>query len=654
MARLSRALLLALVGLLLPCAAARGATVTEFYDGISPFSGPAAIAAGPDGNLWFAEHDADQIGRITPSGVATEFYDGIELGSGPFGITAGPDGNMWFTEYDAGNRIGRITPTGVVTEFSAGITDGSSPRDIVAGPDGNLWYTDTNGRRIGRVTPTGTVTEYSVDTGVGGGPEAITAGPDGNLWFTQGSNGLGRMTTAGALTRFTNIQASEGIATGADGNLWATSYFGPIQRVSTAGVVTGTFTLPSYVSPGAITAGPDGNLWFTDGADDSIGRITTGGQVTLVTTGVSLDSGPRDITTGPDGNLWFTEQTADQVGRITPAIEPPTVTIGDATAITPTTAVLNGSVDTKSLDGGVRFEYGTTTAYGAQTAAQFASVPASAPVSAAVTALQPATTYHYRLIVSSDGGNAQSPDRAFTTPAPPPPPVAPACSNGRDDDRDGFADSADPRCHSDANARNAASYLPRATSESPVDDPVLTCSSKGLALVSAELVSGRSRIRLRGLADRAQAGKRIAIYAVARRVASATVQTDGSFAVTFAAARRSPAAVRYQARLGALRSQTIVAQRRLAGIRLAVSGGKVVLSGRTVGRRPRSVELLGRVGGCGSFKRLATARVRSSGAFRLTAAADTTVDIATYRVRIAAAGAAGAREATAPRAIALR
>jgi len=39
---------------------------------------------------------------------------------------------------------------------------------------------------------------------------------------------------------------------------------------------------------------------------------------------------------------------------------------------------------------------------------------------------------------------------------------------------------------------------------------------------------------------------------------------------------------------------------------------------------------------------------------RLTVAASTAVDIATYSVRIAAAGAAGAREATAPRALKLR
>ena len=47
-------------------------TVTEFPIPTSA-SSPAGIAAGPDGNLWFTEVDANKIGRITPAGVVTEF-----------------------------------------------------------------------------------------------------------------------------------------------------------------------------------------------------------------------------------------------------------------------------------------------------------------------------------------------------------------------------------------------------------------------------------------------------------------------------------------------------------------------------------------------------------------------------------------------------
>ncbi len=55
--------------------------------------------------------------------------------------------------------------------------------------------------------------------------------------------------------------------------------------------------------PHGIVAGPDKALWFTNYLDDSIGRITTAGQVTTYTgTGIR---GPQGIAAGPDGALWF-------------------------------------------------------------------------------------------------------------------------------------------------------------------------------------------------------------------------------------------------------------------------------------------------------------------------------------------------------------
>ncbi len=63
-----------------------------------------------------------------------------------------------------------------------------------------------------------------------------------------------------------------------------------------------------------ITAGPDGNLWFTAGETSQIGRITPGGQITLFRL-PRAQSDPFGITAGPDGTLWFTE--ASKIGRIT-------------------------------------------------------------------------------------------------------------------------------------------------------------------------------------------------------------------------------------------------------------------------------------------------------------------------------------------------
>ncbi len=83
-------------------------------------------------------------------------------GVGPFAIAAGPDGALWFTEH-VGNRIGRITTGGVLTEFIIP-TANADPLGLATGPDGNLWITEHFANKVARLTPTGTLTEYRVPT----------------------------------------------------------------------------------------------------------------------------------------------------------------------------------------------------------------------------------------------------------------------------------------------------------------------------------------------------------------------------------------------------------------------------------------------------------------------------------------------------------
>ena len=57
-----------------------------------------------------------------------------------------------------------------------------------------------------------------------------------------------------------------------------------------------------------ITAGPDGNLWFTEASSDKIGRIT---RPAPLRSSLSLrPAAALIIAAGPDGNLWFAEQMA--------------------------------------------------------------------------------------------------------------------------------------------------------------------------------------------------------------------------------------------------------------------------------------------------------------------------------------------------------
>ncbi|HMH53428.1 MAG TPA: hypothetical protein VK548_24555 [Candidatus Acidoferrum sp.] len=110
-----------------------------------------------------------------------------------------------------------------------------------------------------------------------------------------------------------------GVTAGPDGNVWFTEMFGNrIGRLTPAGVLT-EFALPAASSvPVNITSGPDGNLWFTERDGNRIGRITPAGVITEFPL-PSANSGPLGITRGPDGNLWFTEGDGNRIGRITPA-----------------------------------------------------------------------------------------------------------------------------------------------------------------------------------------------------------------------------------------------------------------------------------------------------------------------------------------------
>ena len=72
-------------------------------------------------------------------------------------------------------------------------------------------------------------------------------------------------------------------------------------------------------NPTDITAGPDGNLWFTEFNAGRVAKITTAGVVTEFSAGITAGANPYDITAGPDGNLWFTEWVFNKIGKITTA-----------------------------------------------------------------------------------------------------------------------------------------------------------------------------------------------------------------------------------------------------------------------------------------------------------------------------------------------
>ena len=389
--------------------------VAEFAAGPN-LSGPDDIVAGPDGNIWFTEINTNKIARISTSGTGLAEFATPTLNSQPNGITAGPNGALWFTEV-SGGRIAEITTTGVITEFAT--PSGSTPYWVATGADGNVWFTDVSSNSsIDKVAVPATCARLSVSaspntvdpgasvaigmtmtncgsapltnmttatTTVGPNscgtppaippvtgtlvpgaaatasatvtaplclgayvvssqstvgstvvatsttfytvtsvaefpastlPQEITAGPDGNLWYTGGDQTVDSITPSGAITPFaipSNLYSVLHIASGSDGNLWLSAAPNAIVRMTTVGSFV-EFAMPGGSIAG-LAAGPDGNVWFTDGGLNKIGRVTPLGKIKQF----SLPSGvtPRLITDGPDGALWF--NAGPEIGRITTA-----------------------------------------------------------------------------------------------------------------------------------------------------------------------------------------------------------------------------------------------------------------------------------------------------------------------------------------------
>ncbi len=285
------------------------------------YASPVGITAGPDGNIWFTERDANEIGVMAQDGTVLAQYRVPTANSAPEFITTGPDGNLWFTEWRAG-KIARITPDGAITEFPTP-TPNSAPTYITVGPDGNLWYTEYYAGQIGMITPDGNQTEFPLPS-LSSHPIGITTGPDGNLWFTEFSNNaIGSITPDGSTINEYALDIGGtlplGITTGPDSNLWFAEYNYPnsqIGRIAPDGTGLTEFAMPlPNADIEAIVTGPDGNLWFTDANNNQIGVITTDGNIQLYPT--SRGGAPLGITLGPSGgDLWFTEIDGDMIGQV--------------------------------------------------------------------------------------------------------------------------------------------------------------------------------------------------------------------------------------------------------------------------------------------------------------------------------------------------
>lgn len=202
-----------------------GGAVTEFPSVPLPsglnWGTAGTMVSGPGGDLWFPyvlgnsrQKHQDFIGRVTTAGAVTLFpIDSFNLKSpGWFSIAAGADGNIWFAGTVGENTtLGQMSPSGVMTMLpSINKLDAGT---LATGPNGSLILTGRNLRQrheVLDVSASGAITRYKIPAAISSSFATYLGQADGSLWFANGFGAIeiGQINASGSATSTTLASAT--------------------------------------------------------------------------------------------------------------------------------------------------------------------------------------------------------------------------------------------------------------------------------------------------------------------------------------------------------------------------------------------------------------------------------------------------------------
>jgi hypothetical protein len=387
-------------------------------------SAPAAIT-GPVNAVGTTT--ATVTGTVNPNGQATsryfEYGTSTSYGSKTASVGAGSGtANVDVSAALTGLAPGTTYHYRVVATNSTDTSRGADGIFATAAAPGVVTgaatsVTPTSATLNGAVDPNGRPTtwffEYGTSTGYGSKTPEKSAGSGTSSGSVAAAlSGLAR----GKLYHFRLVATSDaGTSRGADRTF---------STIGAPAVVTGAATSIAPTSArlhGTVTPNGQATSWlFEYGTTSSHGSKTSArsagsgtNPVGVSTSLTRLKPGTtyhyRLVATNASGTILGSDRTFTTTG-------PPVVLTGAAQGVAATSATAVGSINPLGRATTWYLEYGTSTSYGSRTPNRSAGSGAGArSVSVPLSGLTPSTTYHYRLVATSDAGTGRGADVIFTT-----------------------------------------------------------------------------------------------------------------------------------------------------------------------------------------------------------------------------------------------
>ena len=202
------------------------------------------------------------------------------------------------------------------TPCSLSFSGAANPTFSNAGPSGNTFTLSYDGTQV---FPTSGALQPQVTLSTAGGTPSGTL-QQANLQVTQSQNGITVPGQPQVTQRATYGAGPTALTVGSDGALWMTGG-GGITRTDTSGTTAGFNVAQGMAgTAGAIAAGSEGYLWYTDTANNKIGRFApvSSGNISVTETPAIAGATFSAIALGPNGNIWVADSAHNQLDMVDP------------------------------------------------------------------------------------------------------------------------------------------------------------------------------------------------------------------------------------------------------------------------------------------------------------------------------------------------